>query len=55
MAAPFLKIKCTDCGNEQNVFSRAASKVDCLACGATLATPTGGSAVVKGELVSTLE
>lgn len=51
----FLKIKCTDCGNEQIVFERAASQVGCLACGATLATPTGGRATLKGELVSKLD
>ncbi len=55
MASSFLKVKCTDCGNEQIMFQRAASKVDCLVCGANLATPTGGRAHVKGEVVSTLE
>lgn len=55
MPAKFLKVKCSDCGNEQTIFARAASHVDCLACGATLATPTGGSAVVKGEILKTLE
>ncbi len=51
----FLKVKCSDCGNEQVVFARAASKVDCLVCGANLATPTGGTASFKGEIVATLE
>jgi len=55
MASKFLKVKCADCGNEQVIFSRAATKVGCLACGATLATPTGGSAVVKAEIVAQLE
>lgn len=55
MAAHFVKVRCPDCGNEQNVFSRAASRVDCLACGTTLATPTGGSAVLRGEVLGTLE
>ena len=51
----FLKLKCGDCGNDQPVFERAARKVDCLVCGATLATPTGGRAVIKGEVVGSLE
>ncbi len=55
MASSFLKVKCPDCGNEQILFSRAASQVDCQVCGTTLAKPTGGSAVVKGEIVATLE
>ncbi len=55
MTATFLKIKCGDCGNDQIVFSRAASQVACLVCGATLATPTGGTALFKGEITATLE
>ena len=51
----FVQARCPDCSNEQNVFARAASQVDCLACGATLATPTGGTAHFKGEIVKTLE
>lgn len=55
MAGKFLKVKCQDCGNEQTIFGRAATKVGCLACGATLATPTGGYADVKAEVLATLE
>ncbi len=55
MTSHFLKIKCGDCGNEQIVFARAASHVSCLVCGATLATPTGGTAQFKGEIVKRLE
>ena len=51
----FLKVKCNDCGNEQILFARAASEVACLACGATLATPTGGTAVLKAEILGKLE
>ena len=42
----FLRVKCEDCGNEQIVFDRAASTVLCQVCGATVAKPTGGKAVV---------
>ena len=51
----FLKVKCHDCSNEQNIYGRAASVVECQACGATLATPTGGAAVIKAEIVARLE
>ena len=50
--AQFMKVKCPDCGNEQVAFNRPATKVNCLVCGATLATPGGGEAVFKGEIVS---
>lgn len=55
MAAPFLKVRCTDCSNEQVVFSRAATQVQCLVCGTSLVQPTGGTAVFKGEVLDTLE
>jgi small subunit ribosomal protein S27e len=51
----FLKVKCPDCSNEQVVFARAATIVKCDACGATLATPTGGTAVIRAEVVAKLE
>jgi small subunit ribosomal protein S27e len=53
--ARFVKVKCGDCGNEQIAFNRPASKVNCLVCGATLATPTGGEGKFKAEIVSALE
>ncbi len=53
--AKFLKVKCPDCSNEQTIFARAATNVGCIACGATLATPTGGAAVLKAEVLAKLE
>lgn len=55
MPGKFLKVKCSDCGNEQTIYARPATHVGCLACGATLATPTGGAGHVKAEIVKTLE
>lgn len=52
--AQFLKVKCGDCSNEQVVFNRPATKVNCLVCGATLASPTGGEAAFK-DVVSRFE
>lgn len=46
----FAKIACGDCGHEQIVFSRAATKVTCLVCGSLLAEPGGGLATFLGEL-----
>jgi len=51
----FMKVKCGDCGNEQVVFSKPATKVPCLVCGAVLALPNGGKVVYKGEITATLE
>ncbi len=51
----FLKIKCPDCENEQLVFEKATSVVECTVCGRVLAEPTGGKAVIKADIVATFE
>ena len=52
----FLRIKCADCGNEQVAFSKPATKVACLVCGAVMATPNGGNIELeKGEIVAELQ
>jgi len=50
----FIKVKC-ECGNEQIVFSHAASTVKCTKCGAVLVEPTGGKAVIKAKRVTDLK
>ena len=47
----FLKVKCHECGNEQVIFSRPATQVNCVKCGALLAVSTGGKAAVKAEIL----
>ncbi|MEM2110593.1 MAG: 30S ribosomal protein S27e [Candidatus Bathyarchaeia archaeon] len=51
----FLQVKCSDCGNEQVVFSHASTTVHCNICGAVLAEKTGGKADIKGEVINVLE
>ncbi|PSQ14522.1 30S ribosomal protein S27e [Halobacteriales archaeon QS_7_69_60] len=55
MAGNFFSIRCDDCENEQVVFGKAASVVDCAVCGSTLATPTGGEADFHGEVLKTVQ
>ncbi|MBS3817090.1 MAG: 30S ribosomal protein S27e [Candidatus Thermoplasmatota archaeon] len=50
----FVRIKCSDCENEQVTFKRASYKVDCLVCGARLVEPTGGDSEFKGEIIEEL-
>ena len=50
----FLRVKCPDCGNEQVLFSHASSVVKCLVCGRVLAKPSGGKAVIEGEVIKEL-
>ncbi len=51
----FVKVKCPDCQNEQPVFSKTNIAPSCSICGATLATPTGGKAGLRGEVVGELD
>ncbi|MCQ1539146.1 30S ribosomal protein S27e [Methanocalculus taiwanensis] len=51
----FVKVKCPDCENEQIIFEKASTVVDCIVCGTVLAETTGGKALIKAEIVSQFE
>ncbi|HUV25033.1 MAG TPA: 30S ribosomal protein S27e [Methanomassiliicoccales archaeon] len=51
----FIRVKCTDCGNEQISFIRPSTTVICHVCGSTLIKPTGGLGDVKGELLEVVD
>ena len=50
----FIRIKCEECGSEQNIFSSPTSEVKCNSCGGVLAKPTGGKAKLVGKAVKVL-
>jgi small subunit ribosomal protein S27e len=50
MVNDFIKVKCPDCGNEQIVFRKAATKVTCHVCNSVLITPKGGVGEIRGEV-----
>jgi len=51
----FLKVVCSKCKNEQIIFNKASSKVNCLVCGTELADSTGGKAKIKSKVIQVLE
>ena len=55
MAGNFIKVRCSDCENEQIVFQNASTTVNCAVCGTTLSTPTGGKATIEHEVVEIVE
>ncbi|MFB6087146.1 MAG: 30S ribosomal protein S27e [Haloarculaceae archaeon] len=55
MAGDFVTVRCSDCENEQVVFRKASTQVNCAVCGTTLASPTGGKAEIDHEIVETVE
>jgi small subunit ribosomal protein S27e len=54
-SSKFIKLRCTKCKNEQVVFGKTASKINCLVCGKELAAPTGGKTRVKSRILEVLE
>jgi small subunit ribosomal protein S27e len=51
----FVKVKCADCESEQVTFSKAAMKVNCQVCGATLVEPRGGVAKIRSTEVTIID
>lgn len=51
----FVKLRCPKCKNEQIIFGKPASKVNCLVCNKVLAEPTGGKAKIKSRVLEVLE
>lgn len=47
MTQDFVKVKCEKCKNDQVIFTKAASTVECLVCGEVLAESTGGKIELK--------
>lgn len=50
----FLRVQCTECKGEQDVFGNASSEVKCKKCGNVLIKPTGGKAQVLGKIVKVM-
>jgi small subunit ribosomal protein S27e len=55
MASNFIKAECTECGNQQSIFSRPSETVECLVCSSVLARSTGGEAELEADVVEELE
>jgi len=50
----FIKVKCNQCKNEQIIFGKIASNVNCLVCNSVLAEPTGGKSRIKAKVLEVL-
>lgn len=51
----FIKVRCDKCKNEQNIFNKASTKINCLVCNELLAEPTGGNAKIHARVLEILE
>lgn len=50
----FIKVRCNQCKNEQIIFGKIASNVNCLVCNTSLAEPTGGKSRIKAKVLEVL-
>jgi len=51
----FIKVSCPKCKNEQIIFGKATTSVNCIVCGKEMATPTGGKSKIKARILEVLE
>jgi len=51
----FIKVRCVKCKNEQVIFGKSASKINCLVCGKELGAPSGGKTKVKARVLEVLQ
>jgi small subunit ribosomal protein S27e len=51
----FVRVRCPKCKNEQIMFGKAATQVNCLVCDKCLALSTSGKAKIKARILEVLE
>ncbi len=47
----FLRVKCSGCGSEQNIFSSASRTVKCLSCNQVLAESGASKIKLKAKVL----
>ncbi len=50
----FVKVRCANCKNEQVIFGKCATKINCLVCNTPLAEPVGGKSKIVGQVLEVL-
>ena len=51
----FIKLRCSKCKNEQIIFGKSSTVINCLVCNTELASPAGGKAKIKARILEVLE
>lgn len=51
----FIKVRCSNCKNEQIIYGKPATDVKCLVCSSILAEPTGGKGKIKARILEVLD
>lgn len=51
----FIKVRCSKCKNEQVVFGKPSTTINCLVCNEELVKPSGGKGKIKSRVLEVLE
>ena len=51
----FIRVRCSKCKNEQVIFGKPATLVNCLVCEKPLAESTGGKGRIRARILEVLE
>lgn len=54
-SSKFIKVRCNKCKNEQIVFGKPSTKVNCLVCNTQLIDPKGGKGKIRARILEVLE
>ena len=55
MSSKFMRVRCEKCNNEQIIFGKASTPVNCLVCNAAVSIPTGGKSKIEARVLEVLE
>jgi small subunit ribosomal protein S27e len=51
----FIKVRCSKCKNEQIIFGKSSTEINCLVCDKPISSPTGGKTKTKARVLEVLE
>jgi small subunit ribosomal protein S27e len=54
LKSKFVRVRCPKCKNEQVIFGKASTEVQCLICNQILAESGGGKAKIKARILEVL-
>jgi len=50
----FVKVRCSKCKNEQVIYGKASTSIECLVCNTLMGVPTGGKTNIKARILEVL-
>jgi small subunit ribosomal protein S27e len=55
MNSKFIKIRCKKCKNEQIVFEKSSTVVNCLVCNEKISEPSGGKSKINSNILEVID